>query len=83
MANEMDVAGFFKYIRSKNGWSQRELADLIGVNQGYIAQLETGKYQKLPMPIIKQIYKKVLKTKADREELVQAMTYEFYKYLNS
>ena len=30
-------------LRSEKGWSQVEMADLLGMNRGYLSELETGK----------------------------------------
>jgi transcriptional regulator with XRE-family HTH domain len=30
-------------LRTERGWSQVEMADLLGINRGYLSELETGK----------------------------------------
>ena len=30
-------------LRSEKGWSQVEMADFLGMNRGYLSELETGK----------------------------------------
>jgi transcriptional regulator with XRE-family HTH domain len=30
-------------LRSRKGWSQVEMADLLAINRGYLSELETGK----------------------------------------
>jgi transcriptional regulator with XRE-family HTH domain len=30
-------------LRSEKGWSQVKMADLLGMNRGYLSELETGK----------------------------------------
>jgi transcriptional regulator with XRE-family HTH domain len=30
-------------LRADKGWSQVEMADLLGINRGYLSELETGK----------------------------------------
>jgi y4mF family transcriptional regulator len=43
MAHENDIAYFVKYIRSKNGITQEELATKAGVGLRFIRDLEQGK----------------------------------------
>lgn len=81
--DEMDVAFFFKAMRKKHGWSQYDLADLLEVDQGYIAQLELGRYKKLPMNLIKKLYRDVLKTEKERAFLMDTLLEEFYSYFKS
>lgn len=78
----MNVARFFQVLRVKLDMSQYEFAEMLEVDQSYIAQLEIGRYKKLPMPLIKRLYKE-LPTKQQKKELMAALEHEFYDYFSS
>lgn len=42
MGKEKDLVALLKEWRAKNGYSQREVAEKIGVSLGYIGQIEVG-----------------------------------------
>ncbi len=46
-----------KEIRTKKGWSQRELAEKAETTGAYIAMLETGKKQNPSLAILKRLAK--------------------------
>jgi predicted transcriptional regulator len=75
----MNVARFFKIIRVKLDLSQSQLADILDVDQSYVAQLEMGKYKKLPMVLIKKLYQE-LPTAQQKKELMDALMHEFYDF---
>jgi transcriptional regulator with XRE-family HTH domain len=41
----MRLADKIKRLRKERGWSQAELAERLGVHDGHISRIETGKYQ--------------------------------------
>jgi predicted transcriptional regulator len=78
----MNVARFFQVLRVKLDMSQYEFAEMLDVDQSYIGQLEAGYYKKLPMPLIKRLYKE-LPTNAQKKELMSSLEHEFYDYFTS
>lgn len=46
-----------KALRDGKGWSQRDLAQRVGVTDAYVAMLETGKRKNPSLTILKRLAK--------------------------
>ena len=44
-----------RYIRKRNGYTQAELADVLGVSQAYVSAMERGSGRKPTLRVVKKI----------------------------
>jgi putative transcriptional regulator len=64
------VTNILPELRAKNGWTQAELAERLGVSRQTIIAIETGRYDpSLPLAFdIAEIFKRPLDTIFSREK---------------
>jgi transcriptional regulator with XRE-family HTH domain len=75
------VADFFREIREARDWSQRDLANAIGVSKGYVAQIEVDTFEKVPFGAMKRVYK--ILTKPEKEILLEVMYQEMRGFIEN
>lgn len=54
--NTMEIGKEIKRLRKEKGLTSRELAEMSGVSQPYISQLETGRNNKPSIEILEKIF---------------------------
>ena len=57
MPSRKTLRTVLKEIRTKKGWSQRELAEKAETTGAYIAMLETGRKQNPSLAVLKRLAK--------------------------
>ena len=75
------ISEFLKEIRLARDWSQRDLANAIGVSKGYVAQIEVDTFEKVPFGAMKRVYK--ILTKPEKEILLEVMYQEMRGFIEN
>lgn len=76
-----EVAKFLKNLRFVKGWTQRDLARKLKVNQSYINDIERSCYQKMPLAFIKSLYQSSALSDDDRELLMRSLHKDIMRFV--